>query len=272
MTAIDVFHFDDDRDDFEAYSHANGHDFWYARDLMEFLGYASYSSFVNVINRAIGTCMTLKIDVVQNFKQVERVIDGKKKADYKLSKFACYLVSMNGDTKKEQVAKAQIYFVTIAETLSDYLKEHENIERLLVRDDISEREKSISGVVNRRGVTNYAFFQNAGYRGMYNKNLNTLKQYKGLRTLQRSLLDFMGKEELAANLFRLTQTESKIKNENIQGQRMLENTAETVGKQVRKAMYEISGTRPEDLPLTDDLKTVTKELKKTHKKLLGDGK
>jgi DNA-damage-inducible protein D len=268
----DVFHFDDDRESFDDYVQENGHDFWYARDLMKFLDYGSYRSFETVINRAIAACMTLGIDVMDNFTKIDRDIDGRKQKDCKLSKFACYLVAMNGDPKKEQVAKAQIYFVTVAETLRHHLEEHENFERLLIRDDISEREKSISGVAKSHGVTTYPLFQNAGYRGMYNRNMKDLKKYKGLTNLRRSLLDYMGKEELAANLFRLTQTEAKIKNENIRGQAPLEVAAETVGRQVRKAMQEMSGTRPEDLPLSDDIKSVKKQLKKTHKKMLSDGK
>ena len=272
MTDLDVFHFDKDRKNFDDYCETNGIQYWYARDFMVFLGYANFSSFQGVIKRAIAACATLSIDIVGNFDPIERELEGNRVKDYKLSKFACYLVAMNGDTKKEQVARAQIYFVTVAETLRYYLEESENIERLLVRDEISDREKSLSGTASTHGVTDYPLFQNAGYRGMYNRNLNALKEYKGLVNLRRSLLDYMGKEELAANLFRLTQTEAKIKNDDVKGQGRLEVTAEVVGRQVRKVMMEISGTRPEDLSLSDDLNVVKKELKTTHKKLLSSGK
>ena len=272
MSELDVFHFENNRQSFDDFAKKNGQDWWSARDLMKFLDYSSYNTFLKVINRAIATCLTLNISVKDNFIQIEQEVNGVVVSDYKLTRFACYLIAMNGDTKKEQVAKAQIYFVAVAETLRSYLEEHENMERLLIRDDISEREKSISGVASAHGVEEYRLFQNAGYRGMYNKNLNVLKTYKGLQDIKRSLLDFMGKTELAANLFRLTQTEEKIKNDNIRGQQALERTAETIGKQVRKAMIEMSGTRPEDLPLSDDLQDVKKRLKKTHKEMLSDGK
>lgn len=268
MNDLDVFHFEEDRKNFDDYGQANGIYYWYARDFMEYLGYSNWSSFSGVINRAIATCTSSAIDIVGNFDLVDRDIDGAKVRDYKLSKFACYLIAMNGDPKKEQVAKAQIYFAKAAEILNHYLEESENIERILIRDDISDHESTLAGIANQQGVTQYQFFQNSGYRGMYNKNLNDLKAYKGLSKTNRSLLDFMGKEELAANLFRITQTEAKIKNDNIRGQTRLETAAEKVGQQVRNAMMEISGTKPEDLPLAEDIKHVKKSLKTTHKKLL----
>ena len=114
--------------------------------------------------------------------------------------------------------------------------------------------------------TGYGFFQNAGYRGMYNLNINQLKAKRGIDT-GRSLLDFMGKDELAANLFRITQTELKIKNESVKGQNNLEKAAETVGKMVRRSMIEISNTVPENFTKNEDIKDVKKGLKNT-KKLL----
>lgn len=263
---IEVFHFDDDKPNFDSMGHDNAVKYWYARDFMRLLGYDSYSSFRGVINRAIAACTVLSINVADTFIQTERNIDGKIVPDFKLTRFACYLIALNGDTKKEQVAKAQVYFVCIAETFRNYLVETENVERVLVREEISDREKSLSGVAKQHGVVHYPLFQNAGYRGMYNKNLSDLKQIKGLHNIKRSLLDFMGKEELASNLFRITQTEAKIKKDRTYGQHGLEEIAERVGSQVRKAMLEISGTRPEDLPLAEDLKDVKKSLKQTHKK------
>ena len=265
---LDVFHFDKDKKNFDDYSYKNGGVYWYASDIMKLLGYDTMHSFRNVVNRAIAACASLNIDIQENFKQEERIVDEKTTQDFKLSRFACYLVSMNGDPKKPEVAKAQFYFAAIAETFRNYIEAAENVERVLIRDEISDREKSLSGIAWERGVNNYPLFQNAGYRGMYNMNLNQLKKMKGLKEseFKRSLLDFMGKEELAANLFRVTQTESKIKNENVRGQTALENTAELVGKKVRKTMLEISNTVPESLPISSDIKTVEKQLKDTNKK------
>jgi DNA-damage-inducible protein D len=219
-------------------------------------------SFMNAINRAISTCNTLTIPIFDNFVQIRK--DGIE--DFKLSRFACYLVVMNADVRKYAVANAQQYFAQLAGAVQNYWEEVEKIDRLAVREEISEREKSLTGVVKIAGVQNYAYFQNAGYRGLYNMNLAKLKLRRQIPE-NRSLLDYMGKDELAANLFRITQTELKIKNENIQGQNRLEVAAENVGMKVRATMQEISGTKPENLPVKEDLKVIKKDLKVTSKKI-----
>lgn len=263
---MEVFHHDNSKENFEDFGKENGVRYWFARDLMTFLEYSSYSSFKQVINKAHSACLTLNIEVSENFIQTKREIDGLLQDDYKLTRFACYLIAMNSDPKKQPVAQAQLYFIQTAEIIRNHILESENMERILIREDISSRESSLSGVAKSHGVESYPLFQNAGYRGLYNKNLNELKKIKGLSDIKRSLLDFMGKEELAANLFRITQTESKIKNENIQGQINLENASEKVGAEVRKVIINTSGNKPENLPLSDDIKSVKKEIKSTHKK------
>lgn len=167
---------------------------------------------------------------------------------------------MNGDSKKPQVAAAQAFFASMAEAMRNYIESAQNVERVLIRDDVSERERTLSGVAHAAGVVQYGYFQNAGYRGMYNMDLRRLRQFKGIDS-DRSLLDFMGKQELAANLFRITQTEARILNEKIRGQRSLENAAHEVGKSVRDAMIKTSGSRPEQLPIAQDIKVVRKTLK-----------
>jgi DNA-damage-inducible protein D len=257
--------FDHEEHDFESYAHENGSRFWYARDLMAALGYENFDTFERgCINKAVGVCMTLKIPVSENFEQENREIDGKPCRDYKLSRFACYLVAMNGDSKKPQVAAAQAFFASMAEAMRKYIENAENVERVLIRDDVSERERSLSGVAHAAGVVQYSFFQNAGYRGMYNMDLRRLRHWKGIES-DRSLLDFMGKQELAANLFRITQTEARIRNENVRGQRSLENAAHEVGRSVRETMIKTSGSRPEQLPIAEDIKVVRKSLKSAQK-------
>lgn len=252
---------------FESLGKENGTRYWYATDLIRFLGYENSSALKPVINRAIAACMSVDGSVADNFRQERRTLpSGKIIGDYKLSRFGCYLVAMNADPRKPNVARAQVYFAAIAETLRQHFEQVENVERVIVRGEISDREKSLSGVANTHGVTSYPLFQNAGYRGLYNMDLWRLKQIKGMGNIERSLLDFMGKDELAANLFRITQTETKIKNEAIQGQDRLESAAESVGAEVRQAMIKISGTRPEDLPLAEDLRVVKSELKRTQRK------
>jgi DNA-damage-inducible protein D len=260
MSDLELFGPDFTGDHFEESSQENGFTFWLASDLMVQLGYESATSFNKAVNKAMTTCNTLNIPIMENFLQIE-VLDGAKRStDFKLSRFACYLVVMNADNKKPTVARAQAYFASLAGAVHNYLEEANKVERLVVRGEVSERESSLSGVAKQAGVTNYAFFQNAGYRGMYNKNIKQLKALRGIPD-NRSPLDFMGKDELAANLFRITQTELKIKQDNIRGQGSLEYTAETVGKKVRQTMKDISGVLPENLPHHEDIKEVKKELK-----------
>lgn len=264
LQASDVFHFDESKPGFNHLANENGFTYWYASVLMEALGYQSEQSFRGVIQRAITACTSLNIDIFDNFVQVPREINGKQVSDYKLSRFACYLVAMNGDPKKTEVAQAQAYFATMAEAFQRYVEESEQVDRVLIRDEISDHEKTLSSTAKKAGVNQYAFFQNAGYRGMYNMNLNQLKRLKNVPQ-NRSPLDFMGKEELAANLFRVTQTEAKIRNENIKGQKRAEHAAHQVGQKVRRTMHEISGTSPENLPRSEDLRKVKGDLKHSAK-------
>lgn len=258
MSSLDLFSTEFHGDHFEERSKENGFTYWFASDLMKLLDYESWKSFQNAINRAMTTCTTLGIPIMENFSQVQ--IDNSNQYDFKLSRFACYLVVMNADNKKEAVAKAQVYFATLAGALDNYLEEANRVDRLVARDEISERESSLSGVAKSAGVDNYAFFQNAGYRGMYNKNISALRELRQIPS-NRSPIDFMGKEELAANLFRMTQTELKIKQDNIKGQHKLEHVAEKIGRQVRNSMLEISGIAPENLPKSEDIKETKKHLK-----------
>lgn len=253
-----VFHPDATLPGFESCGRTNGSKYWLASVLMRLLEYSSVEAFGKAINRAIAACAQLDIDVSENFTQV-RAEDGSK--DWKLSRFACYLTVMNGDPKKRRVAEAQAYFVTMTEALRRYVLEQEAVERVAVRGEVSERSDEMSRTAKLHGVENFALFQNAGYRGLYNRDITALRTLKGVPE-GRSPLDFMGKEELAANLFRITQTEAKIRNDHIRGQHPLQNAAEGVGRAVRNTMLEISGTRPEDLLPAEDIKQVRSTLKR----------
>jgi len=250
---------------FEELCQINGGASWYARDLMQMLGYESFDAFEKTcINKAIGACTTLHISVVENFQQVQRELECGSVRDYKLSRFACYLAAMNGDARKPAVAAAQAYFASMAEAVRQYIAQAENVERVLIRDDVTDRERALSGIAHASGVEQYGFFQNAGYRGMYNMDISALRRFKGVPS-DRTVLDFMGRQELAANLFRITQTEAKIRNERVRGQRALEDAAHTVGRTVRHTMIKTSGSRPENLPIATDIKIVKKSLKTAHK-------
>lgn len=266
MSDLELFMYNFSEDNFEKFSHENGFTYWYASDLMKLLEYENFNTFLRAVNKAMTTCNTLNIPIFDNFHQEPRIIDGKSITDIRLSRFACYLTVMNADSKKPSVAMAQAYFATLAGAVHNYLEEASKVERLVIRDEVSEREASLSGVAHKAGVNNYAFFQNAGYRGMYNKNIGQLRTIRNIPS-KKSPLDFMGKEELAANLFRITQTELKIKQDNIKGQGMLEHTAENVGKKVRQTMKDISGVLPENLPAHEDIKSVKKQLKEKSKQI-----
>lgn len=249
---------------FEDLGQENGQRFWWQRDLMAHLGYTNTQSFAKAVGKAMAACTTLGIDVAQNFQHCDRTIDGELVPDCKLSRFACYLTAMNADTKKPEVAKAQAYFATLAEVTRQYLLRAENVERVLIRDEVTDASKAMVSAAKGAGVQNYAFFTNAGYLGLYNLSLKKLQLRKGV---VGTLFDVMGKQELAANLFRITQTEAKIKKDAVRGQTALESTAHEVGRHVRNTIKQIGGTMPEDLPLAENIRVVRSGLKKTHKEL-----
>lgn len=263
MTTLDLFDYGTE-DGFEGRGHENGMKFWYARDFMALLGYQNFQSFEKAIQKAMTACNALRVPLDETIIPLSREIDGKSVKDYKLNRFGCYLTAMNCDVRKPQVAQAQGYFAQLSTALVQYVQHADAVERVVYREEITDHEKTLSASAQLAGVVNYAFFRNAGYRGMYNMNLTDLRQMKGVPD-KRSPLDFMGKTELAANLFRITQTEEKISRQGIKGQHELERTAESVGREVRDTMHRISGAYPEDLPTAADIQDVKKKLKKGSK-------
>lgn len=259
MVDVEVFHFEVDRPNFESYGRQNGFRYWLASGLMECLNYGTMAPILKAVNKALAACAQIGISIPENFEET-KAADGSR--DWKLSRFACYLTVMNGDSKNRHVAAAQAYFITMAEAFRQYVQEADGVERVLIRGDLMDREKALSGTAFKQGVEQYPFFQNAGYRGMYNMDLSQIRRKKGVPD-GRSPLDFMGSSELAANLFRITQTDEKIRAEDIRGQKPLERAAEGVGKTVRRTMLEISGTAPEALRPAQDIKEVRSAIKKS---------
>lgn len=254
-----VFHFDEGRQGFEDLGKENGATHWDEAVLMEALGYQSGQGFAKAMNRAKQACLSLGIACEDHFV---RQPDGR----YIFTRFGCYLIAMNGDPRKPEVAAAQMYFATIAETFQSCLEHAEAIDRVLIRDEVTDGQKAMASTAKSHGVQNYAYFQTQGYMGMYNMSLEKLKQYKGVGVKEK-LIDRMGKAELAAHLFRITQTTEKIANEDVRGQTNLERTARVVGQKVRHTMQELSGTAPEDLPPAESIGQVRKKLKGTRKQL-----
>jgi DNA-damage-inducible protein D len=263
---VTPFDFDENGDvHFESLAKTNGTRYWHARDLMRALGYESWAQFKKAINRAVAACTTLNINVAENFCQHTSIVDGKEVEDFKLSRFACCLTALNGDPKKPYVAAAQAYFVSLAQVIQDLPIPPESVDRIVMREEISDREVTLTKAAAAAGVEMYTRFQNAGYRGMYNMDYWELKQLKKIPDMRRSLLDFMGRDELAGNLFRLTLTEGRIRRDGTRGQSAMEDIAEQVGRRVRQTMIEETGIRPENLPIAPDIRIVTRGLKGTHK-------
>ena len=264
MSDISQF-FNLDNPAFENSFHSNGQIFWYASEFIHWLGFKEYSPTMLPINKAMSVCISMPtIITADHFREETRLLDGKNTKDFKLSRFACYLVSMNADIKKEPVAKAQAYFAAFAASIQEYIHSSEDIERVPLRKDISDREKTLFSTAKQAGVERYDYFTNKGYMGLYNMPIHKIRELKGVPASDTPL-DYMGPEELAANIFRITQTNAKIKRENIRGQRNLEDAALQVGKTVRKAIVETGGTMPEDLPAEVHVKKIKSELNKTSK-------
>lgn len=252
--------FEGDTPAFELLAQENGFRYWFASDLAKALGYETTAEIQKALNKALGVCMTLNIDVAENFTSLR----SGKAPEYKLSRFACYLTVMNADPRNPLVARAQGFFAALADAFWESMQQQEEVERMVARGEISEHEKSLAGTAQRSGVQDYARFHNAGYVGLYNMPLWQLKAYKRLPR-DAVLLDRMGREELAANLFRLSQTEAKIVHEGIHGQQPLETAAETVGRIVRAAVLQISGQAPENLPLAGPISETKKRIKATQR-------
>jgi len=253
---------------FEDFRHDNGSSFWWASELMKILDYKDMTSFQKVIDRATKTCITLGIPHYENFQAITREIDGDQIQDFKLTRFACYLTVMNGDTKKKSVAIAQVYFAELTRKFELYIQNADQFERILIRDELKEGNKSIASTVKNAGVTDYAKFNNAGYRGMYNMYNWQLANIRKVET--KDLYEYMSRSELAANLFRITQTEERIKHLNVKGQINLEQTHFDVGKEVRQIVKKNTGKNPEQLPIEKKIPDIQKELKDGYKKMLKD--
>jgi DNA-damage-inducible protein D len=265
---------------FEADCHANGMRYWYAHEFMRSLGYDNWDTFSKVITKAMGSCAMLGIDPSESFERISYVDDGKTVKTFKLSRFACFLVSMSADSRKPEVAKAKAILAAIAAQLVEKNVAENDLGRLETRENLKLAEKQMSGVAQDAGLkgTDFAFFKDAGVRGMYNMSLRDLMDRKGVDP-KKTLYDFMGLEEMAGNLFRVTQTTARVKATNVQGVEKLKKTAKTVGAEVREMMIRNSGIAPENLPTAENisavkgrLKTVNRSMKKldAQRNLLAD--
>lgn len=255
----------------------DGNEFWYARELQKVLEYTQWRNFENIINKAKLSARNAGIVENSNFAEVSKTVETgvsvKNLHDYKLSRYACYLIVQNGDPKKEVIALGQTYFAIKTrqqELIENYDSLTEDQKRISIRDQITEHNKSLVEAAKNAGIITsleYATFQNRGYQGLYGGlTAQQIHDLKGLKKSQK-ILDFMGSEELAANLFRATQTDAKLRRENIKGKEEANNTHYQVGKAVRETIKELGGTMPEDLPTPE---TSVKKLKRYQEKQLSD--
>ncbi|MBQ3776714.1 MAG: DNA damage-inducible protein D [Fibrobacter sp.] len=254
----------------------NGNEFWYARELQKALEYTEYGKFPPVIEKAIEACRKTGFDEGNHFAHVSEMVrigsGAERKMDsYKLSRYACYLIVMNGDPRKEVIALGQTYFAvkTRQKEISDEVAQlSEDEKRLAIRDEVTIRNKFLASSAKAAGVetpVDYAVFQNRGYQGLYNGlGMKDIHKRKGLKKSEQ-ILDHMGATELAANLFRITQTDDKLRRENIKGKDLANETHFAVGKKVRQTIAELGGTMPEDLPTP---KISAKKLKQERKKAI----
>ena len=247
----------------------NGVEFWYARELMPILQYSNWQNFEKIIDKAKISCENSGISVFEHFIDINKTIKMPKGAeknilDYELTRYACYLIAQNGDSRKKVIALAQTYFAVQTRkqelTEKEYSMLTEDEKRFYQRNLTRKGNYSLNQAAKNAGVKNFDKFHNSGYKGLYNgENADDIAKRKGLR-YREDILDNMGSEELAANLFRITQTESRLKKDNIKTEREANSTHYEVGKKVRKAIADIGGTMPEDLPTPKkSLKQLEKE-------------
>lgn len=249
-----------------------GVEYWTAREIKEILGYQRWDRFEDVIRKAIMACDSAGIDSSYQFSKTGRLIEhakgGKRTVDdYFLTRYACYLIAMNGDASKPQIAVAQTYFAiqTRRQELSDQRAAQE--ARLEIRERVRSANKALNSAAKDAGVTRYPFFHDAGYKGLYGGiGNNDIKRYKGIPK-NENLLDRSGRAELAANEFRITQTEEKLRHENVLGQVHAEKTHRTVGDHIRETIKKLGGTPPEDLPSEPSIRKLSAQRKS--KKLTG---
>ena len=244
---------------FESIKHTDeyGNEFWLARELMIALEYKRWDKFCNVIENAKIACEKSNNIMSYHFSQVGRMVEIGSKAsrnimDVKLSRYACYLIAQNGDSRKKSVALAQTYFAVQTRKMElteiDYSSLTEDEKRFYQRNLTKKGNYSLNQTAKKAGVKNFDKFHNAGYKGLYNgETANDIAKRKKLR-YREDILDNMGSEELAANLFRITQTEAKLKKDNIEGESEANKTHYNIGKNIREVIAKNGGTMPEYLP------------------------
>lgn len=256
---------------FEQIKHINeiGQEYWSARELFKVLEYIKWDKFLNVIAKAKEACKNAGQEPADHFPRLGKMVEigsGAKRdiGDLHLSRYACYLIIQNADPSKEIIALGQTYFAVqtrkqeVLEQAFEQLKTEDEKRRFL-RREMAEHNKHLADAAKEAGIIQpweYAVFQNHGYMGLYNGlGAKEIQDKKGLKKSQ-NILDHMGSTELAANLFRATQTEEKLKREKIKGKLKANQAHYEVGKKVRQTIKELGGTMPEDMPTEESIKKI----------------
>ncbi len=244
---------------FETIKHIDefGQEYWEARELQQVLGYKEWRKFKSVIKKAMMACEISKNKILDHFVQLDKMVNigsstKRKVLDYKLSRYACYLIAQNGDSHMTTIALAQTYFAVQTRKMEltdlEYEKMTEDEKRLHRRKQASNGNYSLNRTAVKSGVKNLGEFHNAGYRGLYNgETADDIFKRKKLR-YREDILDNMSSEELGANIFRITQTEAKLKRDKVDNEYTANSVHYEIGKKVRKAIIDMEGTMPEDLP------------------------
>ena len=251
-----------------------GNEYWHARELAKVLEYKDWRNFLKVLNKAKKTCINSGFNENEQLVEINKLSKRSNNAitniqDYKLSRYACYLIAQNGDSRKKTIALAQTYFAiqTRKQELSEkeYSMLTEDEKRFYQRNLTRKGNYSLNMVARNVGVRNFDKFHNAGYKGLYGgETANDIAKRKKLR-YREDILDNMNEDELVANLFRINQTKQKLLKDKVQGESNASDIHYEVGKKVRKAIKDIGGTMPEDMPTP---KKSLKELEKENKKLI----
>lgn len=266
---------------FEEIKHIDelGNEYWEARELMSALEYSKWEHFAKVINKAKISCNLSGFNVEEHFPVKGKTIEmpngaAKEVIDYKLSRYACYLIVQNASpARHKSVALGQTYFAVQTRkmelTQEEYNKLNEDEKRLYTRINIKSKNKYLFDTAKKAGVNDYAKFNDYGYKGLYGgETAKDIAKRKGIDPDKEEILDHMGSNELAANLFRITQTDEVIKNNNITGEKNACNTHHMVGQAIRNTIIKVGGTTPEKLPTPEkSIKEIEKEeLKKIESK------
>lgn len=245
----------------------DGVEYWEARELIVILEYTQWRNFENVIEKAKSACKLSGQAIPDHFADISKVIKVGKGAtpsiqDYKLSRYACYLIAQNGDSTKEPIALAQTYFATQTRKQEIFEILTENQKRLMTRDEVTSHNKKLFKTAQDSGVRNFGKFNDAGYLGLYGLNNKEIQERKQIG--KDKILDRAGATELAANLFRITQTDEQLKLRLHKGEKIGETSASkahfVVGGKVRKAIKDIGGTMPEELSPQEHIDTVKKRV------------